>query len=341
MQLTMKIGATREEVERACADIRSYGFKVHENKGAERVILGVVGSVDVDKASLIDHFSTLPGVESVRLISDPFKLASRQYHPANLTIKLDGIVIGGRQIIIIAGPCSVESEEQMFEVASAVKEAGAHALRGGAFKPRTSPHSFQGLGEEGLKILAKARDHTGLPVVTEVMSIGQIALISGYADFIQVGARNMSNFELLKELGRNGRPVLLKRGPGAKIDDYILAAEYLISEGNKDIILCERGVIGFDDKYTRNIPDISAIPILKKKTYFPVIFDPSHATGDRSLIIPMSLAAIAAGADGLIVEVHPNPAQAKSDAKQQLTPDELRELMKALRPVVWAVNRTI
>lgn len=342
MIIVMKKGANPDHIKAVVKDIRQQGFEVHESVGKQRIILGCVGDVEADKIQLSAHFSALPGVEDVQLISKPFKLVSRDFHPENLVVKLNGIEIGGKKIIVIAGPCAVESKEQILTTAEAIKKAGASGLRGGAFKPRTSPYSFQGLGKKGLKFLDLARRQTGLLVVTEVMNINQVTVVKKYADILQIGARNMSNFDLLKKAGQDSHPILLKRGPSATIDELLLAAEYILSEGNNQIILCERGIVGpTATKYTRYVADISAIPVLKKETYLPVFFDPSHATGRQDLILPMSLAAIAAGADGLIIEVHPNPAKAKSDAKQQITPDEFTELMEKLKPVAQAIGRQI
>ncbi len=342
MIVVMKKQASLNQLKTVVKEIKSHGFQIHESHGQEKIILGCVGEVSVDKIQLIDHFSALSGVEAVRLISDPFKLTSREFHPENLVIGLNGIEIGGERITVIAGPCSVEEENESLKPAEIIKKAGAIGLRGGAFKPRTSPYSFQGLGKKGLELLSLARQQTGLLVVTEVMNVNQIAVVEKYADILQIGARNMSNFDLLKRIGKSSHPVLLKRGESATIDKVLLAAEYIIHQGNNQVILCERGVVGPTvTKYTRYVADISAIPVLKKKTYLPVFFDPSHSTGYRDLILPMSLAAIAAGADGLLIEVHPHPEKALSDAQQQITPKEFAELMKHLKKVARAIGRTI
>ncbi|HEU4753525.1 MAG TPA: 3-deoxy-7-phosphoheptulonate synthase, partial [Armatimonadota bacterium] len=278
--------------------------------------------------------------ERVTLISEPYKLSSRGYHHEDTVVDVNGVKIGGPEVVIIGGPCSVESREQVLETGRAVKAAGGKLLRGGAFKPRTSPYSFQGLGEEALQILAEAREETGLPIVTEVLDPDDLEMVTRYADVFQVGARNMCNFRLLQRLGRTNKPVLLKRGPSAKLREMLQAAEYIMVEGNHQVILCERGIISFDDA-TRNTTDINAIPVLKQWSHLPVILDPSHSTGLTRWVTPIARAAIAAGADGLIVEVHPNPAQALSDGNQALRPEQFQQMMEDVGRVAWAVGRHV
>lgn len=272
------------------------------------------------------------------LISKPYKLSSRDYHPEDLVIKVRGVEIGGPEVIIIAGPCAVESREQLIETAKAVKKAGAKMLRGGAFKPRTSPYSFQGMGEEGLKLLAEAREITGLPIITEVMDSEELDMVSEYTDILQIGARNSQNFKLLQKVGKKPNPVFLKRGSSLKIEELLAAADYIIKEGNQKVILCERGVINFD-KETRNITDINAIPVLKKESYLPVFLDPSHATGKKEFVGPISMAGIAAGADGLMIEVHVHPDQARVDGDQSLRPEQFSELMEQLKAIALVIGR--
>jgi 3-deoxy-7-phosphoheptulonate synthase len=282
----------------------------------------------------------MSGVERAVPVLQPFKLASREFHPQDTVVKVNGVLIGTNQIVVMAGPCAVESNEQLFVTARAVKKAGAKILRGGAFKPRTSPYSFQGLGVEGLKLLASARDETGLPVVTEVIAPEMVPLVSTYADILQIGARNMQNYSLLHAVGEIQRPILLKRGMMSTIEELLMAAEYILSHGNDRVILCERGIRTFEP-YTRNTIDISAVPLLKKLTHLPVIVDPSHATGKWELVGPVSKAAIAAGADGLIIEVHPSPEEALSDGPQSLRPEKFEALMEELDPIAKAVGRTL
>lgn len=336
----MDVGASPEETKRVEEEIERIGFRPFINPGVERKVIAVLGEVDVHKADLVDHFSTMTGVSRVELISDLWKLASRQYHPEDTVFPVGPVMIGEKTLAIAAGPCSVESEGQIIEVANAVKQAGAQMLRGGAFKPRTSPYSFQGLGEEGLRILAKAREETGLPVVTEVMDTHEVDLICRYADVLQVGTRNMQNYALLKRVGMCSKPVLLKRGLGSKVRDLLMSAEYVMSEGNPNVILCERGITTFEDS-TRNTTDINAIPVLKQWTHLPVMLDPSHATGDWRYVGAISRAAVAAGADGLLIEVHNNPARARSDGPQSLKPERFGELMEQLRKIASALDREL
>lgn len=340
MIIIMNPAATKAEVESVKQEIKRIGFKPFMNPGVERKVIAVLGELDVRKADLVDQFHSMPGVARVELISDLWKLASRSYHPEGSIVQVGDVVIGGNEVPVIAGPCSVESEEQTVKIAEMVKAAGAKMLRGGAFKPRTSPYSFQGLGEEGLKILAKAREETGLPVVTEVMDTHEVDLVCEYADMLQIGTRNMQNYALLKKVGSTGHPVILKRGLGSKIRDLLMSAEYIISEGNTNVVLCERGITTFEDS-TRNTTDINAIPVLKHWTHLPVMVDPSHATGNWQYVGPVAKAAVAAGADGILVEVHNDPSHAMSDGPQSLTPEKFNTLMSQLRRVAEAVDRTI
>jgi len=337
MIIIMKHGATTAQIANVTARIEQMGRQVHLSRGEERTIIGVIGN-----GRPIDHeqIARMSGVERVVPVLRPFKLASREFHPADSVFPINGVSIGGKQIVVMAGPCAVESREQLMETAEAVKEAGAHVLRGGAFKPRTSPYSFQGLGEKGLHLLAEARRATGLPVVTEVMAPEQVPLVTTYADILQVGARSMQNYALLHAVGESQRPVLLKRGMMSTIEELLMSAEYILSHGNQRVILCERGIRTFET-YTRNTLDISAVPLLKQLSHLPVVVDPSHGTGHWELVAPVARAAVAAGADGLIIEVHPRPDQALSDGAQSLKPSRFRELMESLRPIAKAVGRTI
>lgn len=340
MIIIMDPQATEAEIESVQQEIKRIGFRPFMNPGVERKVIAVLGELDVRKADLVEHFQAMPGVARVDLISDLWKLASRQYHPQDTIVKVRDVEIGGNEVVVAAGPCSVESEKQTIEIAHQVKAAGAKLLRGGAFKPRTSPYAFQGLGEEGLKILAKAREETGLPVVTEVMDTHEVDLVCKYADVLQIGTRNMQNFALLKRVGATGHPVLLKRGLGSKVRDLLMSAEYIISEGNQQVILCERGITTFEDA-TRNTTDINAIPVLKHWTHLPVVLDPSHSTGNWQYVDSVSKAAVAAGADGLLVEVHNDPIHALSDGPQSLRPEKFEALMHQLRRVAEAVGRSI
>jgi len=340
MIIIMSPQAVEEEVEAVQEEVRKIGFRPFMNPGVERKVIAVLGELDVRKADLIEHFQAMRGVARVDLISDLWKLASRSYHPEGTIVEVGDIKIGGGEVAVAAGPCSVESESQTIDLAYKVKAAGAKMLRGGAFKPRTSPYSFQGLGEEGLKILARARKETGLPVVTEVMDTHEVDLVRKYADVLQIGTRNMQNYALLKKVGSTRHPVLLKRGLGSRIKDLLMSAEYIISEGNHRVILCERGITTFEDS-TRNTTDINAIPVLKHWTHLPVTLDPSHATGNWQYVGPVSLAAVAAGVDGLLIEVHNDPAHAMSDGPQSLKPEKFEALMGQMRMVAGAVGRTI
>lgn len=337
MIIVMKMGASHPEIQTVVDRVESLGFRTHLSEGEERTIIGIIGDErPLDKDSL----GRMRGVERIVPILRPFKLASRDFQPADTVFPLNGQSIGGQKVIVMAGPCAVESREQILETAHMVKEAGAHLLRGGAFKPRTSPYSFQGLGEEGLRYLAEAREATGLAIVTEVMAPEQLPLVAQYADVLQIGTRNMQNFALLHAVGESGMPVLLKRGMMSTIEELLMSAEYILSHGNRRVMLCERGIRTFET-YTRNTLDISAVPVLKELTHLPVVVDPSHATGKWHLVNPVSKAAVAAGADGLIIEVHPNPELAMSDGAQSLRPSRFVELMAQLKPIAQAVGRSL
>jgi 3-deoxy-7-phosphoheptulonate synthase len=340
MIISMRPHASRQEIDHVCERIREFGFKVHSIEGEERVVIGVVG-VGGDVTACLESLEATPGVESAMRISAPYKFVSREFKKDHSTIKLNGLGIGGEEFVVMAGPCSVESEKQIMETAEAVAEAGARVLRGGAFKPRTSPYDFQGLELEGLKLLRKAKDATGLAIITEIMSDRDVEMVAEYADCMQVGARNMQNFSLLKSLGSCGRPVLLKRGMSSTIKELLMSAEYIVAHGNPHVILCERGIRTFETA-TRNTCDITAIPVLNELTHLPVILDPSHATGKRSIVPALARAGVAVGADGLILEVHPCPEKAVSDGAQSLTPAGFRELMQSLQPYIrlWKESRT-
>jgi 3-deoxy-7-phosphoheptulonate synthase len=339
MIVIMRPDASKEQVNQVVEKLKKLGFGVHLSQGEERTVIGAIG----DKAALqLETIQLLPGVSEIVPIRKPYKLVSREFKVEDSVVKVGGqVAIGaGQPIAVIAGPCSVESREQILEVAAAVKQAGAVALRGGAFKPRTSPYSFQGLGEEGLKLLKEARDRTGLPIVTEAVDPRDLPLVAKYADMIQIGARNMQNFNLLREVGKAGKPVLLKRGAGSTIEELLMSAEYILSEGNREVVLCERGIRTLET-YTRNTLDLSAVPVIKKLSHLPVIVDPSHGVGKWDLIPAMAKAAVAAGADGLIIEVHPHPDEALSDGPQSLKPDTFTALMSELRLVARAVGRQL
>jgi 3-deoxy-7-phosphoheptulonate synthase len=327
--ISMRLHATQAEIDHVCERIREFGYKVHSIQGEERVVIGAIGIGDVTPC--LASLEAAPGVESAVRISSPYKFVSKEFKKERTRIAVNGVEIGGNEFPIMAGPCSVESEQQILETAECVAAAGAKILRGGAFKPRTSPYDFQGLEIEGLKLLAKARQATGLAVVTEVMSEHEVERVADYADIMQVGARNMQNFALLKALGKCRRPVLLKRGMSSTIIELLMSAEYITAHGNPNIVLCERGIRTFETA-TRNTCDISAVPLLNELTHLPVIVDPSHATGKRHLVPALSRAAVAIGADGLLVEVHPCPEKAISDGAQSLTLDQFRTMMKDLRP---------
>ncbi len=337
MIVVMSVNATARQISDVIARIRAMGYDVHLSEGKERTIIGVIGRgrpIDKEQIALMD------GVVQVMSVTHPYKIASREYHPDDTLVALNGIEVGGPNLAIIAGPCSVESREQMLETAHAVKEAGATALRGGAFKPRTSPYSFQGLGEEGLRYLAEAREATGLPVVTEVMDPQLVPLVGQYADVFQIGARNMQNYTLLHAVGESQKPVLLKRGMSSTIEELLMAAEYILSHGNMRVMLCERGIRTFET-HTRNTFDINAIPALKHLTHLPVIADPSHAVGKWEYVESVAMAAVAAGADGIIVEVHPRPEEALSDGRQSLKPERFAEMVAKLRQLAPIVGRRV
>ena len=337
MLIIMHPGASQEQVANVIAVIERQNLTSHLIQGVEQTVIGAVGdSHSVGK----EVFEILPGVAGVTRISQPYKLASRQFHPMDSVFPLDGFSVGGEEIAIIAGPCSVESRSQVLETAQAIREAGANALRGGVFKPRTSPYVFQGLGEEGLEYLAEARELTGMPIVAEVMSVAQVELMVKYVDVLQIGARNMQNFALLKDIGKLKKPVLLKRGQSSTLKELLMSAEYIMSQGNEQVILCERGIRTFEE-YTRNTCDLSAVPALKELSHLPVIVDPSHGTGVRSLVTPLAKAAIAVGADGLIIEVHPHPEAAFSDGAQSLTPEQFGILMEWVRKLALLENKTV
>lgn len=332
--------ATEKQLRHIVKKLESRGLQANISKGTERTIIGVIGDTSKVTEEEEDAIRVMPGVEDVMRILKPFKLASRDFKAEDTTINVRGNVIGGKKIHVFAGPCAVENKTILMNIAEKIKDAGATFVRGGAFKPRTSPYSFQGLGEEGLKYLSEVRKKTGLPVLTELMDPRDMEVISKYADIIQIGARNMQNFRLLLEVGGSRKPVLLKRGLSATIKEWLMAAEYVMSRGNESVILCERGIRTFETA-TRNTLDLSAVPVLKKLTHLPVVVDPSHGVGKWDLVAPMSKAAIAAGADGLIIEVHTNPEEALSDGEQSLRPDAFRKLMKELKPIAAAVGREI
>jgi len=337
MIIVMQSHATEADVDHVVKRIEELGLKAHLSKGVERTIIGVIGD---ERLVNREQLALLPHVESAIPILKPYKLASREFKPMNSVIDVAGVKFGGDKVTVIAGPCSVESEEQLLTIANAVKSAGAELLRGGAYKPRTSPYAFQGLGEDGLKLLALAKKQTGLGIVTEVMESAEVEMVAHYADLVQVGARNMHNTKLLRSLSRIKKPVLLKRNFSATLNEFLMSAEYLLSGGNDQVILCERGIRTFVE-YTRNTLDLNLVPAVKLLSHLPIIVDPSHGTGRQDLIIPMSRAAIAAGADGLMIEVHPKPAEAFSDGEQSLTPDVFKQLMEEVRAVANAVRRSV
>lgn len=338
MILVMNIDSTLEEINAVNERLETMGFRNQVIQGVKKIVIGAVG--DPLTSNALKELTQMPGVEKIVPIMKPFKLVSREAQNEGSVIEVGGIKIGGQELAVIAGPCAVESREQMMEAALAAKNAGACMIRGGAFKPRTSPYSFQGMEEEGLKLLREASEATGLPVVTEVIDEQTLQMALDYVDMLQIGARNMQNFRLLKAVGQIDRPVLLKRGMSATIEEWLMAAEYILSEGNQKVILCERGIRTFET-YTRNTLDLCAVPVVKRLSHLPVIVDPSHGTGDRQLVEPMSLAAIAAGADGLILEMHPNPAKAVSDGAQSLTPQGLNDLMGQLQTLAPVMKRII
>ena len=338
MLIVMRHGATDAEIQRVVAVIEELGYKAQPMPGAQRTAVGLVGNDGRVDASRLE---ALPGVQEIIHVSRPYKQVSREWKSENTVVRLPGgVAVGGTEVVAIAGPCSVESERQILEAARQVREAGAVILRGGAWKPRTSPYAFQGLGRPGLKLLAKAREETGLLICTEAMDPEGVGYVAEVADIIQIGARNMQNFSLLKAAGRAKKPVLLKRGMAATIEELLLSAEYLLAEGNHAVILCERGIRGFDTA-TRNVFDLTAIPVVHKLSHLPIVADPSHGTGLRDKVIPMARAAVAAGADGIIVEVHPHPDQALSDGAQSLFPDQFAQLMREVRVIAEVIGRRV
>src|SRR5919107_1621090 len=338
MLIVMRHGAAEEEIQRVVAVIEEMGYQARPMPGKQRTTVGLVGNDGREYAS---RLAALPGVQEIIHVTKPYKQVSREWKAESTVVRLPGgLTIGGDEVVVMAGPCSVESERQILAAARAVREAGATVLRAGAFKPRSSPYAFQGLGRAGLDLLARAREETGLLIVTEAMDAAEMDLVAEAADIIQIGARNMQNYSLLKHAGRSGKPILLKRGLSATIQELLLSAEYILAEGNPNVILCERGVRGFDPA-TRNIFDLSAIPVVHGLSHLPIIADPSHGTGHRDMVTPMARAAVAAGADGLLVEVHPNPDRALSDGAQSLYPDQFEEMMSQLKMIAPAVGRSI
>jgi 3-deoxy-7-phosphoheptulonate synthase len=335
MIIVLRPDVTTEQIDHVVSKLTDLGMEPHVSSGTERTIIGVIGD---DRKLSMCPIEAIPGVERIMPILKPFKMASRDFRAQRTIVKVRDVLVGDNQIVLIAGPCSVESREQIIETAKAVKAAGAHMLRGGAYKPRTSPYAFQGLGEEGLKYLAEARDITGLPVVTELMDTKDTELVAEYADIIQIGARNMQNFSLLKALGCVSNPILLKRGHAATISEWLMSAEYIMHAGNQQVILCERGIRTFETA-TRNTLDLSAVPVVKELSHLPVIVDPSHGGGKRSLVAPLSKAAIACGTDGLAIEVHLNPEEALSDGEQSLLPQDFEVLVRELSTIAEAVGR--
>ncbi len=337
MVVVVEKNATEAQIEKVIKTLQDMGFDIHRSTGVNQTVLGAIGvQPDFDTRQVL----LLPGVVDVYRITEPYKLASRMFKHESSVYTINGIPIGGQEIVVMAGPCSVESEKQIFTVAKHVAQQGAKILRGGAFKPRTSPYAFQGLGEEGLKLMRQAADEFKLLVITEVMDRSQIDIVEKYADILQIGARNMQNFTFLKDLGKASKPILLKRGLSATIEEWLMSAEYVLSGGNHQVILCERGIRTFENA-TRNTMDISAIPVIHKKSHLPIIADPSHAVGLRDKVIPMARAAVAAGADGLLIEVHHDPDHAKSDGAQSLFPDQFTQMMKEIRIIADAIGRTI
>ncbi len=337
MVVVVEQNASEKDIEGIIRVLHDYGFDVHRSTGVNQTVLGAIGvKPDFDTRQI----ELLPGVAHVYRITEPYKLASRSFKPENTVLDVRGVKIGGKEIIVMAGPCSVENEKQIFTIAKSVAESGAKFLRGGAFKPRTSPYAFQGMGEEGLKLLRRAADEFGLLVITEVMDRGQIELVEQYTDVIQIGARNMQNYTFLKELGKTSKAVMLKRGLSATFEEWLMSAEYILSGGNKQVALCERGIRTFETA-TRNTMDISSIPVIHAKSHLPIIADPSHGIGIRDKVIPMTRAAVAAGADGIIVEVHHDPDHALSDGAQSLFPHQFAELMKQIRLIAEAIGRKV
>lgn len=338
MIVIMRNGATQQDINAILERLKDYKLSGRIIVGEERSIIGIVGA-DIPP-TLAEELDRYNGVQSTARISRPYKQAAREFHPHNTVVDVRGIPVGGSQAVVIAGPCAVESEAQILRTAHAVREAGANMLRGGAFKPRSSPYTFRGLGEEGLKLLVFAREETGLPIVTEVMTPTDVELVANYADVLQIGARNMQNYQLLEEVGRSGMPILLKRGLSATFEEWLLSAEYIINQGNPNVILCERGIRTFETA-TRNTMDLNAVALAKRRTHLPIIADPSHGTGKWYLVAPLALAGLAAGADGIIIEVHPDPDRATSDGAQSLTCENFAALMPQLRAVANALGRSV
>ena len=337
MVVVLEKNVTDKQIENVIKHLENFGFAVHKSTGVEQIVLGAIGvkpDFDTRKVKILE------GVVEVYRITEPFKLASRSFKKDDTLIKIKDVTIGSNEVVVMAGPCSVESEEQIFTIAEIISKSGAKILRGGAFKPRTSPYSFQGLGEEGLKLLRRAGDKFNLLVITEVMEISQIKIVEEYTDIFQIGARNMQNFSLLKEVGKASKPVMLKRGLAATVEDWLMSAEYILSGGNKNVMLCERGIRTFET-YTRNTFDLSAIPVVHKRSHLPVVADPSHATGLRDKVLPMARAAVAAGADALMVEVHHDPENALSDGPQALLPDQFSEMMRQVKLIAEVIGRKI
>jgi 3-deoxy-7-phosphoheptulonate synthase len=339
MIVVMKPDSGEEHASSVLARLDESGLKGHLSRGEERTVIGVLGVIP-DLNQVREMLELMPGVEAVIPVTKPFKISSREFQPQNTVINVEGVSIGGGEIVVIAGPCAVETERQIVDTARAVKAAGASILRGGAFKPSTSPYHFRGLGKEGLELLSKAREETGLPIITEVMTPQDVELVARYTDILQIGARNMQNFILLDEVGKIKKPVMLKRGMSATIEEWLLAAEYILSKGNTELMLCERGIRTFET-YTRNTMDISAIPTIHRLSHLPIIADPSHASGKWHLVIPLAMAAVAAGADGLMIEVHPNPDYALKDGAQSLNFENFARLMREVAPVAAATGRPL
>jgi len=337
MVVVMDLRATEKQIKDVKKRLEEYGFKAHLIKGVERIVIGAIGDHKQITSSGIE---IMPGVEKIVPIMKPFKLVSRETKAEDTIIKVKGFTVGGEEISVIAGPCAVESREQLLETARLVRAAGAKAIRGGAYKPRTSPYSFQGMEEQGLELLAEAGSESGLATITEVIDESSLTLAAEYVDIIQIGARNMQNFHLLRAVGRINKPVVLKRGLSATMEEWLMAAEYIMSEGNYNVILCERGIRTFET-YTRNTLDLSAVPVIKQLSHLPVIVDPSHATGEWRLVAPLSKGAIAVGADGLLIEVHPDPCKALCDGPQSLTPGNFQQLMEDLLPIAKCVGRKL
>jgi 3-deoxy-7-phosphoheptulonate synthase len=337
MLVVMKMDAAPDEVESVVRKVEAHGLKAHAIAGAQRTAIGITGNIGVVDRAL---FASMPGVLEVIRVSHPYKLVSREFRPQDTVVEIGGVPIGGRELVVIAGPCSVESYEQTLRIARTVKAAGARLLRGGAYKPRTSPYSFQGLGEEGLRILARVRAEVGLPVVTEATDIDVLDRVVEYADAVQIGARNMQNYTLLRRVGRCARPVLLKRGMNATVTETLLAAEYILDQGNPNVVICERGIRTFTD-HSRNTLDLSSVPEVKRISHLPMITDPSHAAGERLKVLPLARASVAVGADGVMVEVHDRPEEALSDGEQALLPEEFERLMAAVRQLAPLVDRSV